>query len=116
MITIYKHRRKISIAVLISIMLIFFLSLNFLIWSGTYTEGDFESTVVQQEAVLQDGIDRFEKTDADAFCYQLLNHILPGIVGTHIFLLFLVLCALILLTASFRPVITLRSLSVRMDN
>ena len=39
--------------VLSSIVLILFLSLNFRIWSGYYTEGDLENIVIQQMESLE---------------------------------------------------------------
>lgn len=51
----HRNRRKISIAVLISIAFTLLLSLNFQIWSSSYTEDDLESVVIQQMDELKKG-------------------------------------------------------------
>lgn len=114
---IYKNRRKITIIVLLSIILTLLLSLNFRIWSGSYTEGDLESIVVQQMDTLKKGnIEDSHNNELIKQSQRLLDYV--SITGIEINACFLCgfLFLINILFLYLRPSITLCSLSVRMDH
>ena len=109
-----KKQRIAAIMVLSSIVLTLLLSLNFQIWSGHYTEGDLESRVIQQ-------MDSLEKSNIENNINErLFLHFYECIclVGIAIMVLWVYdrLKGLCQGEFSFRLGITLRSLSVRMDD
>lgn len=114
---IYKDRKKISITVLASIILILLLSWNFHIWSGNYAGGDLESIVIQQMDSIHEG--KLEKTAGEEFAEQ-YGHLfdyayLAGMI-INACLWYSILFRISSDCFSHRPKITLCSLSVRMDN
>lgn len=109
-----KKQRIAAIMVLSSIMLILLLSLNFRIWSGYYTEGDLESIVIQQ-------MERLEKSNSENDINEsIFLHFYECICfgGIKIMLLWVYDGFKYLEQGefSFRPGVTLHSLSVRMDD
>lgn len=109
-----KKQRITAIMVLSSIVLILLLSLNFRIWSGYYMEGDLESIVIQQ-------MDSLEKSNNEGdinekIFLRLYECICSAGIGIVVFWVYERLKGLSQGEFSFRPGVTLRSLSVRMDN
>ena len=96
-----KKQRIAAIMVLSSIMLILLLSLNFRIWSGYYAEGDLESIVIQQMECLEKSN---SENDISESIEIMVLWVYDGFkdLGQGEF--------------SFRPGVTLCSLSVRMDD
>lgn len=101
-----KKQRIAAIMVLSSIMLILLLSLNFRIWSGYYAEGDLESIVIQQMECLEKS--NSENDISESICFGGIEIMVLWVydgfkdLGQGEF--------------SFRPGVTLCSLSVRMDD
>lgn len=110
----YKKRRIIAASVLIPVLLVLLLSLHFRIWSGSYTEGDLESIVVQQ----MDSLEKANKDESisDRICLHFCECICLSAIGTMAFLLCELFLAVCLKALPFRPSVTLCSLSVRMDD
>ena len=109
-----KKQRIAAIMVLSSIMLILLLSLNFRLWSGYYAEGDLESIVIQQ-------MERLEKSNSENDINEsIFLHFYECICfgGIKIMLLWVYdgFKDLEQGEFSFRPGVTLHSLSVRMDD
>lgn len=113
----YKNRRKISIAVLISIVFTLLLSLNFHIWSDSYTEGDLESVVIQQmEEIKKGNIDGSIDRESVKQKLHLFDHVCLSDIEINAFFLCEVLSDSPFGYFFLRPSITLCSLSVRMNN
>ncbi len=109
-----KKQRIAAIMVLSSIVLTLFLSLHFQIWSGYYMEGDLESIVIQQ----MDSLEKLNCEDDRNERIFLPFYECICLVGIEIMLIwtydsFKELCQG---EFSFRPGVSLRSLSIRMDN
>ncbi len=109
-----KKQRIVAIMVLSSIVLILLLSLNFRIWSGYYAEGDLESIVIQQ-------MESLEKSNSEnAINEGIFLHFYECIClgGLEIMVLWVYdgFKELGQGEFSFRPEVTLCSLSVRMDD
>ncbi len=109
-----KKRRIAAITVLISIVLILLLSLNFRIWSGYYLEGDLESIVIQQMDSLEKS--KSEDNVNERIFLRFYEYICLSGIGIIVFWVCERFKGLCLGELSFRPGVTLRSLSVRMDN
>lgn len=110
----YEKRRIIAISTFIPILLALLLSFHFRIWSGSYTEGDLESIVIHQ-------VDSLEKADKDESINDKISpHFWESIclfsIGTMVFLQCEMFWGNCLEMFSFRPRVTLHSLSVRMDD
>lgn len=113
----YKNRRKISVAVLVSIIFILLLSLNFHVWSGSYTEGDLESIVIQQVDCLEKG-NTGEVISSKSLerCLHLFDYACLSEIEVSFCLLCEILFCICFWYFFFRPSVTLRSLSVRMND
>lgn len=115
--TIYRKRRQISIAVLASIILILLLSLNFHIWSGSYTEGDLEAIVIQQMDCLAGGdTDEGISRESVEQCLHLFDYACLGGIEINVCLPCAILSGIWLGYFFLRPSITLCSLSVRIND
>lgn len=110
----YKKRRIIAISVFVPVLLVLLLSLHFRIWSGSYSEGDLESIVIQQ----MDSLEKADKDESisDRTYLHFCECICLSAIGTMAFLLCEMFSAVCLEAFPFRPSVTLRSLSVRMDD
>lgn len=112
-----KRRQATAFVVLFSILALLLLSLNFRIWSGTYTEGDTESIVTQCMARLENG--KTEKNTEEEHAESdrdLAEYAYTADAITNNWLLVLVLFGIYSGYIFLRPSITLCSLSVRMDD
>lgn len=114
---IYKNRRRISVAVWVSVIIILLLSLNFHIWSGSYTEGVLESIVIQQMECLEKG-NTGEVINSKSLerCLHLFDYACLSGIEVSVCLLCEILFCICFGYFFFRPSVTLRSLSVRMNN
>lgn len=109
-----KKQRIAAIMVLSSIMLILLLSLNFRIWSGYYAEGDLESRVIQQMECLEKS--NSENDISESICLHFYECICFGEIEIMVLWVYDGFKDLGQGEFSFRPGVTLCSLSVRMDD
>ncbi len=112
-----KNRRKISAAAFAAVVFLLLLSWNFRVWGGSYTEGDVESIVTQQMERLEKGrADQSAEAASMERGRRLFACIPLSGMGWGLCFpgeLFAGLCPG---AFEFRASVTLRSLSVRMDN
>ena len=109
-----KKQRIAAIMVLSSIVLILLLSLNFRIWSGYYTEGDLENIVIQQMESLEKS--NSENDINESILLHFCECICFGAIEIIVLWVYDSLKKLGYGEFSFRPGVTLYSLSVRMDD
>ena len=109
-----KKQRIAAIMVLSSIVLSLFLSLNFRIWSGYYTEGDLESIVIQQMENLEKS--NSENDRSVSIFLHFYECICFGGIEIIVALAYERFKEPGPWEFSFRPGVTLHSLSVRMND
>ena len=109
-----KKQRIAAIMVLSSIMLILLLSLNFRIWSGYYAEGGLESIVIQQMECLEKL--NSENDISESICLHFYECICFSEIEIMVLWVYDGFKDLGQGEFSFRPGVTLCSLSVRMDD
>lgn len=114
-------KKTAAILVLASIFLVLLLSLNFRIWGGGYGEGSVEELVIEQEALLGDGLMLEESVHEQTFrdthskWKQLSTPVILSFFSMIFGIFFFPEVLFIPFFSEFLQCVTLCTLSVRMN-